>query len=83
MTVERFAEIFGLDKNVAYGLLRFLADSGLVSTNKLKQPDGKRGKPSILYMLDDGVGESLVSYLQKHVGQLKDSLLNIGREKAE
>lgn len=69
LTVEKFAEIMGVEKSVAYGLLRFLADAGLVQTDKRKQPEGKKGKPATLYMLDDGVGERLAGYLTKFIGQ--------------
>lgn len=65
MTVEKFAEIMGVERNVAYGLLRFLADKGLVQTGKQPQPEGKKGKPAILYFFDMGVGKRLVEHLVK------------------
>ena len=70
MTVEKFAEVFGIEKNIAYGLLRFLAENKLCATGKLPQPEGKKGKPSTLYMLDASVGERLVALLQSKIGQL-------------
>lgn len=70
MTVDKFAEVFGIEKNVAYGLLRFLSEKQLCSTSKLPQPDGKKGKPATLYMLDASVGERLAALLQGKIGQL-------------
>ncbi len=65
MTVEKFAEVMGVERNVAYGLLRYLADKGLVKTGKLPQPEGKKGKPAILYFFDQNMGKRLIEHLIK------------------
>ena len=70
MTVDKFAEVFGIERNIAYGLLRFLSDAKLVQTSKLPQPAGKKGKPATIYHLDAGVGERLVAHLKQHLGTL-------------
>jgi hypothetical protein len=69
-TRAKFAEVFGIEDNVSYGFLRFLADTKLVKTGKLSQPKGSKGKPKTIYHLDDGIGARLVAYLQKHLNEL-------------
>jgi predicted transcriptional regulator len=68
MTVDKFAEVFGIERNVAYGLLRFLADAKLVQTSKLPQPEGKKGKPATIYHLDEQVGQRFVEHLKQKLG---------------
>jgi len=68
MTVDKFAEVFGIERNVAYGLLRFLADAKLVQTSKLPQPEGKKGKPATIYHLDEQLGSRFVEHLKQKLG---------------
>lgn len=48
-TVEQFAEANNVEKPVAYGLLRFLAEKNIVTTEKAPKEAGKRGKPAVIY----------------------------------
>ena len=48
-TVEQFAEANNVEKPVAYGLLRFLAEKNIVTTDKAPKEAGKRGKPAVIY----------------------------------
>ena len=67
MTVDQFAEKHNIDRNIAYGFLRYLADAGLVRTDKLPQPPGKKGKPAIIYFVDDveNLANRMVEHLRK------------------
>lgn len=67
MTVDDFADLTKLERNVAYGFLRFLAETGLVKTGTRKQPEGKRGKPTTLYYLDADMATRLMAYLGKNL----------------
>lgn len=53
-TVDQFSEANGIEKPVAYGFLRFLAERGFATTTKTDKVAGKRGKPSTIYTLTDG-----------------------------
>lgn len=48
-TVDQFANANGVEKPVAYGFLRYLAEKGQVSTSKAVKPEGTRGKPAVIY----------------------------------
>jgi hypothetical protein len=74
MTVEKFASVFGVDKGIAYGLLRFLAETGLCKIEKQKKPEGKMGKPSILYMFDATIGSRLATYLSKFIKEFQETV---------
>ncbi len=70
--VDKFAELLNIERNIAYGFLRFIADAKLVSTGKRKQPKGKKGKPATLFHLDAGLGERLVAYLAEYLKKIED-----------
>lgn len=50
--VKQFAELFNCEESTAYGVLRFLAEKGLVETTKRPQPQGKKGKPATIFLVD-------------------------------
>lgn len=50
-TTDQIAQMLGVDKTTAYGLLRFLATKGLIEVSKASS-NGKRGKPAMLYKVD-------------------------------
>jgi hypothetical protein len=64
-TVEQFASANGVQKPVAYGFLRFLAEKGLASTSKADKKEGTRGKPSVVYDLPETVTQAfgIVEYV--------------------
>jgi hypothetical protein len=50
-TVDQFVQANGTEKPVAYGFLRYLAETGFATTSKTEKVAGKRGKPSTIYTL--------------------------------
>lgn len=71
--VDKFSDIFGIERNIAYGFLRFISEAGLVQTGKRPQPKGKKGKPATLFHLDAGLGERLVAHIAKHLEKFPDT----------
>jgi len=51
-SVKRCAEVFGVNDAVAGGLLRFLADTGVVQTELEAKVPGRKGRAATLYRLD-------------------------------
>ncbi len=70
--VDKFAEEFNVERNIAYGFLRFISEAKLVRTGKRPQPKGKKGKPATLFHLDPGLGDRLVEYLGKNLKNIPD-----------
>lgn len=62
-TTEQIAEKFGVEKTVAYGFLRFLAEAGIVETGRAAKVEGRKGKPATLYKLEANTGEKLSQLL--------------------
>lgn len=75
MTVKKFAEMFEVEENIAYGLLRFLAEKGLCETGKQPQPPKSKGKPSTLYYVNAEVGQKLATLLQDKLGAVVAPML--------
>lgn len=65
--VDTFADVFGIERNIAYGFLRFISEAKLVQTGKRPQPKGKKGKPATLFHLDASLGERLVAYIDQNM----------------
>ena len=70
-TVEQFASANGVQKPVAYGFLRFLAEKGLASTSKADKKEGTRGKPSVVYDLPETAAQAfgIVEYVAPPVAE--------------
>lgn len=64
VTVEQLAEMFGVNKQVSYGFLRFLAESKIVKTSKVARPKGTKGKPATIYHLNDSTGSTLAAKMK-------------------
>lgn len=71
--VDKFADAFNIERNIAYGFLRFIADAKLVQTGKRPQPKGKKGKPATLFHLDAGLGPRLVAHIEKGLKDFQDT----------
>jgi predicted transcriptional regulator len=73
--VKQFAELFDCEESTAYGVLRFLAEKGLVETTKRPQPivDGmrKKGKPATLYLLSEELGARVAALLVPKISKLQ------------
>lgn len=68
--VKKFAEMFDVEESTAYGVLRFLAEKGIVDTTKRPQPQGKKGKPATIFLVEVGtlcsqLGELLTTKFEK------------------
>lgn len=74
--VDKFADVLDIERNIAYGFLRFIADAKLVKTGKRPQPKGKKGKPATLFYIDAGLGERLVAHLDKYLSNIPDVEMN-------
>jgi len=66
-TVDQFSEANSVEKPVAYGFLRFLAERGFATTTKTDKVAGKRGKPSTIYTLTEGAVAFLGSSVKEYV----------------
>lgn len=74
--VKKFAEMFDVEESTAYGVLRFLAEKGIVETTKRPQPQGKKGKPATIFLVDvRSVCAQLGSLLTDKFEQFKPMLL--------
>lgn len=76
--VKKFAEMFDVEESTAYGVLRFLAEKGIVETTKRPQPQGKKGKPATIFLVEvrslcSQLGELLTTKFDK----IKPELLAI------
>jgi predicted ArsR family transcriptional regulator len=49
MKTEQVAELLGVDGNTARGLLKFMVDVGLITTEEAEKEAGKKGRPATLY----------------------------------
>ena len=58
-TVEQFSQANSVEKPVAYGFLRYLAEKGLATTTKATKPENQRGKPAVIYHVETSVATSL------------------------
>lgn len=67
MRIEQIAEMLGVEKAVAYGLLQYMRATGCVTTEKAEKAPGTRGKPAILYKLDQVSVEALSTLLKAKV----------------
>lgn len=63
MTTKQLAEKFGVSVGIMYGLLRFLAETGLITTTKAEKKEGAKGKSATLYAFDDELGSRITAYL--------------------
>jgi hypothetical protein len=57
-TVEQFSKANNVEKPVAYGFLRYLAEKGLATTTKATKPENQRGKPAVIYHIEASVATS-------------------------
>lgn len=62
-TVDQFSTQFNVEKPVAYGFLRLLADKGMVSTSKADKPAGTRGKPATIYTFSPETAEKFSAFV--------------------
>lgn len=65
MTVNEFAALYCVEMPVAYGVLRFLAEKGIIVVSKRPQPDGRKGKPTNIYHLETLDLEALKTTLER------------------
>lgn len=73
--VKKFAEMFDVEESTAYGVLRFLAEKGIVETTKRPQPQGKKGKPATIFLMEVRTGTKLGDLLVAKFEQIKPQLL--------
>jgi len=62
-TVDQFAAQHGLEKPVAYGFLRMLADKGMLATEKATKVPGTRGKPATIYTFTPETSEKFTAFV--------------------
>lgn len=62
-TVDQVATMFGVEKQVAYGFLKFLATKGLIDTDKETREPGQKGKSATLYKFDKDVVNRFVTFM--------------------
>ena len=65
MNVAKVAELLGVDRTAAYGLLRFLADADIVAVEKEEKVAGKRGRSSMAYKIDAAAVDKLSALLKE------------------
>ena len=58
-TVEQFSQANSVEKPVAYGFLRYLAEKGFAITTKAAKPENQRGKPAVIYQIEANVSTAL------------------------
>lgn len=68
--VKQFADMLGIEESTAYGMLRFCHEMSLCDITKRPQPQGKKGKPATIYLLNakhvaERLGELLVKKFDK------------------
>lgn len=66
-TVDQFSSANSIEKPVAYGFLRFLAERGFATVTKTDKVPGKRGKPSTIYTLTDSTVAFLGDTVKEYV----------------
>lgn len=71
--VKQFADLFNCEESTAYGVLRFLAEKNILPTTKRPQPQGKKGKPATIFMVDiNDLPRALGDVLSKGFERLKN-----------
>jgi len=75
--VKQFADMFDIEESTAYGVLRFLAEKNIVETTKRPQPQGKKGKPATIFLVEvPRLCNQLGTLLASKFEQIKPELLD-------
>lgn len=80
ITVDEFCELTGIERNVGYGFLRWMAEAGYVDISRSKGPRQTRGKPANYYDFGDA---SLPDKVHAALEQMLDEIAAFKEEESD